>query len=205
MHPRANAAAVHTAPNYTELDENGPGHGAASELEVGARRREISIALTIKQACADIQASCLNLLGVKQARGLVLHFCQVRTRHRWTSMPGRRGEKRAIASSTVSRPFQRQHRVALLDRSEPLAAAYTGSAIAVYNPRKHRVSLLDWGAWLCFHSMQLETRREVVCLTEDGLQGPRLVDSRCWRLAPIGQRRYPVCTGTRACCPSTPP
>ncbi|KAH6649794.1 hypothetical protein F5144DRAFT_588436 [Chaetomium tenue] len=56
----------------------------------GMRWREKAfIALRAKQACANLQASCLKLLGPQQVRGLVLHFCQVRTGQRCRAGAGK--------------------------------------------------------------------------------------------------------------------
>ncbi|EAQ92367.1 predicted protein [Chaetomium globosum CBS 148.51] len=78
-----------TPPNNTEFDEDDPGHGAASRLGGMRWREKAFIALRAKQACAKLQASCLKLLGPQQVRGLVLHFCQVRTGQRCRAGAGK--------------------------------------------------------------------------------------------------------------------
>lgn len=188
-----------TPPNNTELDGDGPGHGAASKLGGRARRREISITRAIKQACADLQASCLNVLGTKQARGLVLHFCRVRTGHRCRAGAGKVSYcvEHRLARFSIGWPFSidlsrwpphtQGPPLRCTIRASTASARWTGergcaSQHAVGNPAGS--GLFD---------------RKTAC---KGLASSirDVGDSRR-----LGQRRYPVCTGTRTCCPSTPP
>lgn len=143
MHPRANAAVHHRIiPSSTRTART---MGPASKLVRGEGTTARDFHYTSNQAglCgpSSFMLECSGCEAGERSRAPFLPGADR------TSMPGRRGESELLRRAP-SRPFQ--HRVALFDRSEPLAAAYTGPAIAVYNPRKHGVSSLDWGAWLCF-------------------------------------------------------